>query len=51
VGHSGWRHDDKDVHADARSAFRRLWDELNGKRASWDSNPWVWVVAFRRQEK
>jgi hypothetical protein len=29
-------------------AFRRLWNEINGKRAPWDSNPWVWVVSFRR---
>lgn len=24
------------------------WDKLNGKRASWASNPWVWVVSFER---
>jgi hypothetical protein len=28
--------------------FRRLWDKLNGKRAPWSSNPWVWRVEFRR---
>ena len=28
--------------------FERLWDEINGKRAPWDSNPWVWVVEFER---
>jgi hypothetical protein len=31
-------------------AFAGLWDEINGKRASWESNPWVWVVGFRRVE-
>lgn len=43
VGHSGWRHDLKDVHADARSSFARLWDDINGAKHPWASNPWVWV--------
>ena len=30
------------------TAFERLWDEINGKRAPWASNPWVWVVTFAR---
>ncbi len=30
----------------ARDAYRQLWDEINGERANWDSNPWVWVVEF-----
>lgn len=47
IGHSGWRHDLGDVHADARSAFARLWNEINGPGA-WVSNPWVWVIEFRR---
>ena len=33
--------------ADAVDDYARLWDQINGKR-SWDSNPWVWVVTFRR---
>lgn len=28
--------------------FKFLWDQINGKRASWESNPWVWVVDFKR---
>lgn len=32
----------------ARDGFRVGWDLLNGKRAPWESNPWVWVVSFRR---
>lgn len=28
--------------------FAHLWDSLNGSRASWASNPWVWVVGFER---
>lgn len=26
----------------------RLWDGINGERAPWESNPWVWAVSFRR---
>lgn len=31
--------------------FREGWDSLNGKRAPWAANPWVWVVEFRAQPK
>jgi hypothetical protein len=27
--------------------FARGWDSINGKRAPWASNPWVWVIEFR----
>lgn len=30
-----------------RRAFRMLWERINGPDA-WTSNPWVWVVDFRR---
>jgi hypothetical protein len=32
----------------ARDAFAVLWDSINGKRAAWGTNPWVWVVEFSR---
>lgn len=31
-----------------RQLFGILWDEINGKRAAWASNPWVWRVQFER---
>lgn len=31
-----------------RQAFESLWDSINGKRAPWASNPWVWVVSFKQ---
>ena len=34
-----------------KSEWVRTWDALNAKRGySWESNPWVWVVEFERQE-
>jgi hypothetical protein len=32
----------------ARSAFGNLWDSINAKKHPWESNPWVWVIEFRR---
>jgi len=37
--------------ADPCAAYRKLWDSINGKRAPWASNPWVWVVTFKRVEE
>ncbi len=52
---SGWRRycdpDSEEVGVppcgDARRSFRSLWKYINGDE-SWNANPWVWVVEFKR---
>jgi len=34
----------------AAAQYSALWDTINGDRAPWASNPWVWVVEFSRVE-
>jgi hypothetical protein len=44
---------DRQVHDDAaRDWYMDVWDSLNAKRGyPWTSNPWVWVLTFRRIEE
>lgn len=43
-----WRPNENGWHR----AFRQLWDSINSKSAySWDANPWVWVIVFKRAER
>ena len=40
---------DQEPMASPRDAYGRLWDSLNAKRGyAWESNPWVWVIEFKR---
>ena len=43
----GWPWHEWEV--DPRAAYRKLWESINGA-ASWVSDPWVWVLGFRRVE-
>jgi len=50
------RSKDQQVHADAaKDWFMDLWDSINAKPRKpggpaypWSSNPWVWVIEFRK---
>ncbi|MFP2963358.1 hypothetical protein ACLEPN_37800 [Myxococcus sp. 1LA] len=51
---NGWRNYEPEpafeavtYHATARESFASLWRSINGPQ-SWDDNPWVWRVEFRR---
>jgi hypothetical protein len=49
----GCRWGDVDIDPDEepyRAGYRVLWDKINGKRAPWSSNPWVWVIDFTIRE-
>ena len=36
------------MRSEVRGWFREIWDSINAKRGySWDSNPFVWVIAFK----
>lgn len=34
-----------------RDVWTNLWDMINGEKHPFESNPWVWVVSFKRIDK
>jgi hypothetical protein len=42
-----WMNERSQVCATAQTAYRAIWEDINGL-GSWAANPWVWAVSFER---
>jgi hypothetical protein len=36
---------------DPLDEYRDLWNTINGKTYPWESNPWVWVIEFKKENQ
>lgn len=43
------KHDDPERHLliEPSASYRTLWQSINGPK-SWDANPWVWAITFKK---
>lgn len=49
--YEGWTCDPKNLNYLPRIWFSELWERINAKRGySWESNPWVWVIEFKKEQ-
>ena len=44
--------DEHGIRSEGKRLFAEMWNTINTKRGfGWDTNPWVWVIEFKRVEK
>lgn len=46
--HQGSRDKQQSMNEEILDEFHALWDSINGKKHPWGSNPWVWVIEFKK---
>lgn len=43
----GWTYSACPIHKSPQRSFADLWESINGK-GSWNVNPWIWALSFRK---